>query len=209
LRQRRIRRRWSQEELAHISELSVRLIAKAEAGGSLHPKTIDRLSAALSEPAAPLFPEDLISSPRALVDRFVETYRRHEHELAVRCRDFLADELVCIVGSDDSSVPLAGTYGGPDGFDCYCRNFFEIFERCDKDLYRPTIIAEGNHVMVAGREAIRLKGFPKEPEEPAGWLVLDMRFSRGKLIRLEFMFDMTGFGIALTRWQEFKRANEA
>src|SRR6476646_3797432 len=142
LRHFREKRGWTQDELATRAGYSKRVIAKAEAGGSLHQDTVDVLASALSTDGECVYPEDLLASPKALARRFVETYRRFEHELAIRYRDFLSDHLVCIVGSEDPSVPLAGTYQGPDGFDRYCRKFFEIFERCDKDLYRPTIIGE-------------------------------------------------------------------
>jgi transcriptional regulator with XRE-family HTH domain len=209
LRYFREKRGWTQDELATRAGYSKRVVAKAEAGGSLESVTVEVLAEALSAVGDLVHPDDLLASPKALAERYVETFRRYEHELAARCRDFLADDMICIVGGDDRSVPLSGAYVGPDGFDCYCRKFFEIFERCDKDLYRPTIIAEGNHVMVAGREAIRLKGFPREPEEPPGWIVQDMLFSRGKLVRLELMFDTTGFGKALTRWREFQKTQHA
>jgi hypothetical protein len=175
----------------------------------LDPSTVEVLAEALSEAGDPIYPEDLLASPKALAERYVETYRQYEAELAERCRDFLADDMVCIVGGDDRSVPLAGTYHGPDGFDCYCRKFFEIFQRPNKDFYQPELVVEGNRVVAMGCEWIQLKCEPKELIERGGWLVQDMQFSRGKLIRLELLFDTTGFGEALTRWREFQEANGA
>ncbi len=209
LRYFREKRGWTQDDLADRAGYSKRLVAKAETGGSLNPDTLEVLAATLSVNGECVHLEDLLASPKALAQRYVETFRQYEHELATRCKDFLADDMVCIVGGDDRSVPLSGTYEGPDGFDSYCRKFFEIFERRDKNLYHPKIIAEGNHVMLAGREAIRLKGLPKEPEESPGWLVQDMQFARGKLVRLELLFDTTGFGEALTRWRNLQNAQEA
>ena len=197
---------WTQDELARRAGYSKRVIAKAEAGGSLHPDTLEVLAATLSMSGKRVYPEGLAASPKALAERYVEAYRRYEHELAARCKEFLADDMVCIVGGGDPSVPLSGTYHGPDGFDSYCRKFFEIFERPDKNLYQPKIVAEGNHVVATGWELIRLKAIPNNPSEPPGWLVQDMQFSRGKLVRLELLFDTTGFGAALTRWRDFQKA---
>jgi transcriptional regulator with XRE-family HTH domain len=195
---------WTQDELARRAGYSKRVIAKAEASGSLHPDTLEVLAATLSVSGKRVYPEGLAASPKALAERYVETFRRYEHELAARCRDFLADDMVCLVAGGDASVPLSGTYRGPEGFDSYCRSFFEIFERPDKDFYQPQIVAEGNHVVITGWEFIQLRAIPKHPDEPPGWLVQDLQFSRGKLVRLELLFDTTGFGQALTRWRDFQ-----
>jgi transcriptional regulator with XRE-family HTH domain len=137
LRHFREKRGWTQDELAARAGYSKRVVAKAEAGGSLDPTTVEVLAEALSTADSPVYPEDLLASPKALAARFVETYREYEHELAARCRDFLADDMVCNVGGDDRSVPLVGTYEGPDGLDCYVRKFFEIFQRPNKEFYQP------------------------------------------------------------------------
>ncbi len=204
LRHFRNKRGWTQDDLATRSGYSKRVVAKAEAGGSVNPDTLEVLAATLSIDGECIHIEDLLATPKALAQRYIETFRQHEHELAARCWDFLADDMVCLVAGGDPSVPLSGTYEGPDGFDCYCRKFFAIFERPAKDLYRPKLVAEGNHVVAMGWEIIQLKGTTRDPNEPPGWLVQDMQFSRGKLVRLELMFDTTGFGDALTRWRNLE-----
>ncbi len=62
----RNQKNWTQETLSGESGLSVRVISKAEKGGSLEWNTISSLANALSSPTQKVHPDDLITDPRAL-----------------------------------------------------------------------------------------------------------------------------------------------
>ena len=63
-------------------------------------------------------------------------------------------------------------------------------------------------MVATGWEFIQLKRRPRDRGERPGWLIQDMRFSRGKLVRLELMFDQQGFGDALVQWKHTQASSD-
>lgn len=180
---------WTQQQLADKAGYSSRVIAKAEADGSLSPATIEHLADALSVPDRPVYPEDLIFAPKAIARRIIENYARYERDCTEHCIEFLADDMQLVVPGDPALLPFCGVYQGLDGFRQFCRNFFSVMQRHDKELIVRTmrVFAEGNHVVVLASECAAFIGQPGP--YPATPLAFIFEFERGKLKRMEDHFN--------------------
>ncbi|WP_425397135.1 nuclear transport factor 2 family protein [Aeoliella sp.] len=180
---------WTQQQLAQRAGYSARVVAKAEANGTLRPDTIDHLADALSTAARPVHPEDLVFSPKAIARQIMENYARYEKDCSRHCHEFLADDFELIVPGDASVLPFCGTYHGRDGFDKFWENFFSVMERHDKDIILRTmrVFAEGNNVVIFTRECGSFVGQPgPHTSTPLAFL---FEFERGKLKRMEDHFN--------------------
>jgi transcriptional regulator with XRE-family HTH domain len=159
VRRRRQQRRWTQEDLADITNYSVRLIAKAEAGGALHPDTLERLAAALSVPSDPLFPEDLITNPKQLALEFLKQLKLHRGQVVSKCQHFLAPEIRFNMPGNPDVFPFAGRHLGIDAMDRACQKFFETIEIVRPDLWRTEFaVCEGNEVVTGQWIYAQLRG---------------------------------------------------
>lgn len=202
LRHYREKRGWTQEELANRAGFTKRLVAKAEANGSLKPYSIEVLAETLSEGADEVFPEDLTTSPKELAIALLLAICDHESETVASCRQFLSDDLILYIPGGADCAPLSGVHRGVDGLDRYFRTFFRMFQRPDKELAKKTaVVAEdGNRVVVACFEKLANEFIP--PGIDGAPLTMYMVFSRGKLCELQFVFDTVNMASILTAWRE-------
>ncbi len=205
LRERRRRRRWTQEELAARSGYSVRLIAKAEAGGSLHPDTIEILAATLDTPDHRLTPEDLIHDPLALARRFIRAYARHERDTVAACRSLLSPRVTAWVDGDPRQIPFAGRYESIDGLDRFFHTFFGLFYRPDKAMFAaPAMLSQGNRVVAWGHERVAFHGTPPLPR--GGLVTIHMVFERGRLAQLQGFYNTASVLEYFQKWGSARRA---
>ena len=189
----------TQEELAAQSDLSIRVIAKAEAGGTLDHATLEAISAAFREQGHAVMLADLAADPAALAMKFIRNYAHFHADCVAHSRDFLSPEIVAFVDGDPAANPIAGLYHGIDEFDQLWRKFFAIFIRDDGTLPDATPMVVGNDVIVWGHEQIRI---PEVPPQPAGFVMVKMTFANGLMVRLEDYYESTGMVRALREWSE-------
>lgn len=186
----RLRRGWTQPELAQVAGLSIRALAKAEASETVHPDTIEYLAAALATAEHPVFPEDLTASPREIARMIMQAYAKHERQCVSHIQHFLAEDMTISCPGDPEMLPFAGERSTIDGFDDFWGAFFSIFERPDKKLITDTmqVIADGNKVVTLFREVTSFGG-DKATDNGIPIAVL-MTFERGKLKHFEDHFDV-------------------
>ncbi|EAQ80903.1 hypothetical protein DSM3645_12821 [Blastopirellula marina DSM 3645] len=177
---------WTQDQLADHAGYSDRLIRKAEAGGALHPDTIEVLADALSTETAPIFPEDLVTSPAAAVRSFVEAYRKKERQLVANFHTHLDDNVECFVAGDPEQIPFAGIWKTVDGFDSFWGSFFQLFSRPSKELYTPTVVTDGLTCIAIGQEQVELKDANQMTQS---WVTIMFKFERGKIVKIDDFFD--------------------
>jgi len=191
LRRRRQQRRWTQEDLADITKYSVRLIAKAEAGGSLHPDTLERLAAALSSPADPLCPEDLITNPKQLALEFLKQLKLHRGQVVSKCQHFLAPDIKFFMPGNPVIMPFAGHHVGLDATDRACGGFFQMMEIPQPEIWRTDFaVCEGNEVVTGQWICAQLQGLADRGimvGRPT-FVVNRMTFARGKIVSFEDYF---------------------
>jgi transcriptional regulator with XRE-family HTH domain len=191
VKQRRLRRRWTQENLADITGFSVRLIAKAEAGGSLHPDTIEVLAAALSTATDPLFPEDLIADPKQLALEFLKQLKLHQGQVVSKCHQFLAEEVRFVMPGNPDILPFAGRHVGVDAMDQACFKFFEAMEIPKLELWRTEfVVCEGNEVVTGQWIPGQVRGLAQKGFMVAtpALIVNRIVFARGKIVTYDDYF---------------------
>jgi transcriptional regulator with XRE-family HTH domain len=180
---------WTQQQLADRAGYSSRVIAKAEADGSLSPATIEHLADALSTADRPVYPEDLVFAPKVIARKFLEYYARYEEKCAEYWAEFLADDAELIVPGDPAVLPFCGVYKGKEGFAQFWQKFFSVMQRHDKELIvrAMRVFAEANHVIVLTSDNAAFIGQPGPyPSTPLAFI---FEFERGKLKRMEDHFN--------------------
>lgn len=178
---------WTQESLAEKAGLSVRVVAKAEAGGAVLPRTANALAQAFHECGEAinfLPPED---DPLKIVDDVLRHYRLSNSSPDAAVTMLLSDDLVTTVVGDRDMIPFAGSYRGVRGFYNFWERFFSLLSRRRGDLgENHQALASGQQVVLWGYESLQVIGGP--PTLPLLMLV-SARVERGKLVRLDIHFD--------------------
>ena len=189
LRLHRGRRRLTQPELASLAGLSTRLVAKAEAGGRIRTDSVEILAEALSTEEHPVFPEDIVFSPKKIARYIVECYAKYERQCVAHCHRFLAEDMTVVAPGNPEVIPFAGERKTIDGFDDFWGSLFRIFERPEKHLILDTmrVLADGNEVVVLSSENATVCGESGGPPVPLAFV---MEFERGKLKKFEDHFDV-------------------
>ena len=177
---------WTQRVAATVSGYSLRLIRKAEAGGALHPDSIEVLAATYSTSVRPVFPEDLISSPIAMAQRLLDSYVRNGRQLVQRIEPILDPEMTFHYSGDENEIPFAGTHHGIDGFDRFWGKFFEAWKPTNEEIFRPKLVADGGDVYTFAIDRCQSPGM-REPVTT--FLVQHFEFSRGRIIKLDVKVD--------------------
>lgn len=188
---------WTQEDLAAEARLSVRVIAKAEAGKSLAEETIYTLVRTFCAAGQAVQVPDLTTDPEKLARQIIQSYVVYQAEWVQHCRDIISPNLVAYMDGDPATNPIAGTYRGIDEFDALWRKFFAIFVRDGGSLGdNPQTRCDGNEVLVWGHEYIHTPGVPaKRP----GFVMLRLLFERGQLVRFEDYYEANGMMFALNQ----------
>jgi transcriptional regulator with XRE-family HTH domain len=196
---------WTQEELASRADLSVRVIAKAEAGQVVSAKTRRALVAALQKSGKQVDEADLTCNPEQLVRAFLKNYVEHQAECVAVSREMISPNIVAFVDGDPATNPIAGTYRGIEEFERFWRKFFAIFVRDGGTLGEESQLrCIGNEVFVWGHEHIRV---PEAAPQPAGFVMLRIRVEGGKMAYFEDRYEANGMMRQLDDWsREFPEA---
>ena len=191
--------RITQEELAAQSDLSIRVIAKAEAGGTLDHETLEAIAAAFCEQGYAVMLADLAADPGALAMRFLRNYAHYHAECVTHSRHIISPDIVAFIDGDPATNPIAGYYHGIEEFDQLWRKFFTLFIRDGGTIPDATPIVVGNDVIAWGHEHIRI---PEVPPQPPGFVMVKMTFANGLMVRFEDYYESTGMVRALKEWAE-------
>jgi len=196
---------WTQEKFASRADLSVRVIAKAEAGQVVSAKTRQTLVETLHRAGKQVSEADLTRNPEQLVRTFLKNYVEHQANCVTESRELISPNIVAFVDGDPATNPIAGTYRGIDEFDGLWRKFFSIFVRDGGTLGEaPQIRSVGNEVFAWGHEHIRV---PQAPRQPAGFVMLRIRVDGGKMVYFEDRYEVYGMMRRLDDWaKEFPDA---
>ncbi len=181
-------RGWTQRELAESAGYSERLISKAESGKAISATALSDLAEALSNGKQQVCPEDLIADPVAMANAYIAAEYERPPRVYERIRPFLDEEAVVKVAGDPSVFPFAGEHRGHAAIEAAFDKFYSVLEAPKGHDYRPwyRFQAQGNQVVVWGESWLHPIGQPMgEPMK----LVHLMDFRRGKLCRVEVMFD--------------------
>jgi transcriptional regulator with XRE-family HTH domain len=174
---------WTQQQLADIAGYTRRVITKAEAGGSLHPDTIEVLAEAVSAPGQVVAPEDLVTDFEAVAWRIVRSFALDEEKFVHNMRHLLAEDLEFFVAGNPVENPFAGTYHGLEGIDQQNQAFFRLVERPHKRQYieSATVLQSGNLAVYHTRDTLRLPGVAELLESP---ITVVLHFDKGKISRI-------------------------
>ena len=115
IKQLRLARNWSQEELGRRAGYSERLIRKAEAGGNLSVETISDLAEALSAAGDLVTPQSLECDFLGMAKKVLESYDYHGVSMPPLVRDLLVNNFIWYCPGDPTITPFAGTWYEADG----------------------------------------------------------------------------------------------
>lgn len=187
----------TQEQLAARAALSLRVIAKAEAGGTLDGETFEAIATAFREAGFAVMASDLASDPIALARKFIANYARYHADCVAKSLDFISPEVVALVDGDPATNPIAGEYRGVAAFDGLWRKFFSLFIRDGGTLPQSPGVADGRDVILWGHEHLRV---PDVPPQPPGFVMVKMTFEHGQMVRFEDYYEASGMMRSLQEW---------
>jgi DNA-binding XRE family transcriptional regulator len=127
LREHRLRRGWTQAQLAAHAGYSERVIRKAEAGEPVRLHTLQVLAEALGTADYPVSCADLRGEPMAVVQDYYRIRRQFSFDFAPHCGHLLASEYVMTVHADPGVVPYAGAWHGQAGLHALYQRIKQFF----------------------------------------------------------------------------------
>lgn len=199
---------WTQEDLAVQADLSVRVIAKAEAGKPVATRTIEALVRAFHRAGLDVQANEFTIDTEMLAREFLRNYAMHQANCVEHCLHILSPDIVAVLDGDPGTNPIAGEYHGLEEFDRLWKTFFGMFVRTGGTLAdNPHTRLEGNEVIAWGHEHIHLPGMPtKDP----GFVFLRMTFENGKMVRFVDHYEAAGMMRTLEKYcHEFPDAEWA
>jgi transcriptional regulator with XRE-family HTH domain len=181
---------WSQQQLSIESDVSVRVISKAEAGESIATASIARLAAVFAINGSPVYPEDLISNPVEMCRTFMNVLHLRKYRMVDVLGERIEPHATFRITGDPKLVPFAGNHTGLRAYRRALKKFFQIFEfapsfdHTEAYEYYPS----GTDVVLWGVAQVRLI------EGDGAVLSLPhrqrFRYRRGKLYSFEEHYDV-------------------
>ena len=186
LRQLRQSRSWTQRDLATQSGYSLRLIQKAEAGGSLHPETLQVLAKTLSTPSEQVSVDHLMATPLALVKQFIEAVNIHHEKTIAEVPHLFDENMVVWCAGEEDHVPFAGTWEGIEQVEAFFNTFFTVLTVTNPPVLHNMRFASSSKEVVAwGESRAGVEGMPS----PTVWVWHRYVVRDCKIIRLDNHFD--------------------
>jgi len=184
IKQLRIARNWSQEELGRRAGYSERLIRKAEAGGNLAVETIADLAEALSAEGELITAASLECDFLGMAKRVVESYDNLGIAMQSCIHELLTEDFIWYCPGDTATTPFAGTWHGAMGLQAWLDIFFGIFRRVPGTLQPRWTI--GTNIISARYED---KLWMAEQALPPFWVNLHFHFRDGLISRIDDEYD--------------------
>ncbi len=136
---------WSQEELSRRSGYSIRLVRKAEAGGSIRADTLQTICDTFAQAGCCIKVDDLVCNILSVAQRIVYCYDHFGRDLLKHCGELFTDDMVYHIHADPAQVPYAGRWVGKDGFQQMLDIFHDMFTRRPGTL-QPTFLVGDDRV---------------------------------------------------------------
>ena len=147
LRGLRIKRGWSQKELAEKAGYTDRLVRKAEFGGKLDVDTIRNIAEALSTLDEKITLDSLTNDVLSVAKTFMQFFDERGAGMVPAINHYIAPDFVLHVTSAVDSLPLQGTFNGQQGLQEFLDLFFGTFSRVTNSL--APLYAVGTDFVVA------------------------------------------------------------
>lgn len=189
--------RWTQEKLASHAGLSVRVVAKAEAGGAVSEQTIACIGAAFRHAGVAVGGADLIICPSEVIRQLLSHYRATEAATIDAPRRLFSEGVTAYVDGDPSWLKIAGEHRGVDEVDLLWSLFFAGFDIEQGTLGSPSqLVIAGHRVLTWGHEWLRgSRGLSAPPL----FILLRAELSRGRVAACWIHFDGLGLGVRMER----------
>lgn len=189
---------WTQEDLASRAKLSIRVVAKAEAGQGVARTTVMAIAETLQGAGKNVAINDFTRDPLTLAQKFLQNYAEYGGEFVERSREFLAPDIEIYMDGDPITNPLAGRYQGIEELDGIFRKFFTIFVRDGGTLGDPSQMKLiDQEVFAWGHEYVRVR--EAQPQLP-GFVMLKMKFANGVMVRFEDYYEASGMMARIEDW---------
>jgi transcriptional regulator with XRE-family HTH domain len=191
---------WTQTDLARHAKVSVRVVAKGEAGDPISAKSVSALAEAFVNAGKHVTRADFITSLEDIVREFLKNYTVYQADCVEKSRHLISPRIIAIIDGDPATNPIAGEYQGIDEFAGFFKKLFAIFVRDGGTLdVSPEIRVFGNEVFVWGHEAVRV---PQADPQPAGFVMLRMHFEEGLMTYFENRYESNGMMLQLDKWSQ-------
>lgn len=191
---------WTQLDLAERTNLSVRVIAKAEAGKVVAGRTIRSLVETLRSVGKEVTCDDFAFDPRTKVQRFLQKCNTYKREAITQSRDLLARNVQLHMDGNPINNPLAGTYQGLEELEALLDKYHDIFVRDGGTLGDITQMRlVGQEVIAWGHEYIRV---PEAPPSLPSFTMLRVQFQDGLISRMENYYEAAGLMSRIEQWSK-------
>jgi transcriptional regulator with XRE-family HTH domain len=189
---------WTQVELARKAHLSVRVIAKAEAGNRVGKSTVQAIVRAFQEAGSEISGVDLTCDPRGLVQEFFCVCNTFKTNAVIQSRGLLTSNVQLHVDGDPVNNPLAGTYRGIEELEAFLCKYHGIFVRDGGTLGDLTQMRVFDQEVIAwGHEFIRV---PEAPPSLPTFKFFKIRINQGLITRIYSYYDAAGLMSRLEGW---------
>lgn len=181
---------WSQQQLSNESEISVRVISKAETGESIATSSIERLASTLSVQNHMVYPEDLISRPLEMCHKFMDALHSRKYRVLDDLERMVEPDATFRITGDPQFVPFAGQHEGVAAYRKALKKFFQIFEFASAfdHMKAYEYYPRGTDVVLWGTALVELVGGNGDVKAISHRQ--RFRFRRGKLYSLEDHYDV-------------------
>lgn len=184
LRELRLKRGWSQKDLAEKAGYSDRLVRKAECGGKLDVETIRNIAEALSTLEEEVTLDLLTSDVLAIAKTFMQVFDELGDGTVPSVEYYIAPEFVLHVTCAVESIPLQGSWFGHTGFQAFLDLFFGRFSRVPKTL-TPLYAVGTDFVVARYTDTLHAAGRP----DTAIQVYRHFHFRDGLLSRIDDLYD--------------------
>ena len=184
LRELRIKRGWSQKELAEKAGYTDRLVRKAEFGGKLDVDTIRNIAEALSTLDEKITLDSLTNDVLSVAKTFMQFFDERGAGMLPAINHYIAPDFVLHVTSAIESLPLHGTWDGKQGLCEFLNLFFGTFSRVPNSL-APRYAVGTDFIVASYTDTLQA---PNRPDEMIQ-VYRHFHFRDGQLSRIDDLYE--------------------
>lgn len=184
LRELRLKRGWSQKELAEKAGYSDRLVRKAEFGGKLDVDTIRNIAEALSTLNEKVTLDFLTNDVLSVAKTFMQFFDERGAGMLPAINHYIAPDFVLHVTSAIESLPLHGTWDGKQGLCEFLNLFFGTFSRVPNSL-APRYAVGTDFIVASYTDTLQA---PNRPDEMIQ-VYRHFHFRDGQLSRIDDLYE--------------------
>jgi transcriptional regulator with XRE-family HTH domain len=186
LRQFRLSRGWTQNDLSRTAGYSLRLIGKAESGAAIDIETVRVLAQALSTDDMQITEQRLTVDNLFVAKAWMAALNRDGKDMVTAIEEYLSEDFVFHCPGDPAIAPFAGTWYGAAGLRTFFGIYFSIFQRIPSE---DITYSAGQDLVVA-----RFMEYAYMGPQLCGPLRVNMcfQFSDGHICRIDDDYDTLG-----------------